>query len=336
MSGEWSGEPTGLFPAVGCIFPRKYTPFLQSFFAVTSWSLLSDSTQESVPLIHKSSKCHQEAICWVHLHKFDMDGRCGGAGNMTPYPFLFASCLWSRRTLLYRSKEVYHNRPERGAGAHSVVQQRPHFLLKALPFFQSALCAPAMHKLCLAKASFYLHFFLWPVESCHCPFMTYISCGLLSSTAWLVGGCCSVASVRLCCTSWYLDSGSLTSGRWACAYSWEYLPPSEGLWLGCFRKCHFGIPRNTEFYTELVLFRVIPRNFLLFNSAEFRGILCGFVSTEFRIPSNENTIIEPITKDLWKLLMYFVVKGTVARDLPHFHQKYPPRSMIHILSWFHI
>ncbi len=34
--------------------------------------------------------------------------------------------------------------------------------------------------------------------------------------------------------------------------------------------------------------------------------------------------------------MYFVVKGTVARDLPPFHQKYPPRSMIHILSWFHI
>jgi hypothetical protein len=36
--------------------------------------------------------------------------------------------------------------------------------------------------------------------------------------------------------------------------------------VGCFRKCHFRIPRNTEFYTELVLFRVIPRNFLLFNS----------------------------------------------------------------------
>jgi hypothetical protein len=70
--------------------------------------------------------------------------------------------------------------------------------------------------------------------------------------------------------------------------------------LGCFRKCHFGIPRNTEFYTELVLFRVIPRNsakFLLFNSAEFGGIPCRFVYTEFRISSNENTIIEPITKD---------------------------------------
>jgi hypothetical protein len=67
--------------------------------------------------------------------------------------------------------------------------------------------------------------------------------------------------------------------------------------LGCFRKCHFGIPRNTEFYTELVLFLVIPRNFLLFNSTEFRGIPCRFVYTEFRIPSNEN-------------------KGTVVRDLP--------------------
>ncbi len=56
--------------------------------------------------------------------------------------------------------------------------------------------------------------------------------------------------------------------------------------LGCFRKCHFGIPRNTEFYTELVLFRVILRNFLLFNSAELRGIPYRFVFTEFRIPSN--------------------------------------------------
>jgi hypothetical protein len=37
---------------------------------------------------------------------------------------------------------------------------------------------------------------------------------------------------------------------------------------------------------------------------------------EFGMPSNENTIIEPITKDLSKLLMYFVVKGTVARDSP--------------------
>jgi hypothetical protein len=68
--------------------------------------------------------------------------------------------------------------------------------------------------------------------------------------------------------------------------------------VGCFRKCYFGIPRNTEFYTELVLFRVIPRNFLRFNSAEFRGIPCRYVYTEFRIPPNENTIIEPITKDL--------------------------------------
>ncbi len=56
--------------------------------------------------------------------------------------------------------------------------------------------------------------------------------------------------------------------------------------IGCFRKCHFGIPRNTEFYTELVLFRVIPQNFLLFNSAEFRGIPYRFVYTEFRIPSS--------------------------------------------------
>jgi hypothetical protein len=50
--------------------------------------------------------------------------------------------------------------------------------------------------------------------------------------------------------------------------------PMDVLAVGCFRKCHFGIPRNTEFYTELVLFRVILRNFLLFNSTEFRIGLC--------------------------------------------------------------
>jgi hypothetical protein len=68
--------------------------------------------------------------------------------------------------------------------------------------------------------------------------------------------------------------------------------------LGCFRKCHFGIPQNTEFYTELVLFHVIPRNSAKFFTVQFRRIPCRFVYTEFRIPSNENTIIEPITKDL--------------------------------------
>ncbi len=90
----------------------------------------------------------------------------------------------------------------------------------------------------------------------------------------------------------------------------------SSLQLGCFRKCQFGIPRNTEFYTELVLFRVIPRNSAKFVIVQFRGIPCRFVYTEFHIPSNENTVIEPITKDLLKLLMYFVVKGTVAQDLP--------------------
>jgi hypothetical protein len=64
-------------------------------------------------------------------------------------------------------------------------------------------------------------------------------------------------------------------------------------WLvGCFRKYLFGIPRNTEFSTELTLFRVIPRNsaeFLLFNTAKFRGIPYKFVYTELRIPLNENS-----------------------------------------------
>ncbi len=69
--------------------------------------------------------------------------------------------------------------------------------------------------------------------------------------------------------------------------------------VGCFRKCYFGIPRNKEFCTELVLFRVIPRNFLLFYSAEFRGTPNRFVYTEFRIPSNLATafcIMQPGVK----------------------------------------
>ncbi len=40
-------------------------------------------------------------------------------------------------------------------------------------------------------------------------------------------------------------------------------------------------------YTELTVFRVIPQNFLLFNTAKFRGILYKFVYTEFRIPLND-------------------------------------------------
>ncbi len=42
--------------------------------------------------------------------------------------------------------------------------------------------------------------------------------------------------------------------------------------LGCFWKCLFGILRNTEFYTELTLFRVIPQIF--------------FYCTILRIPLN--------------------------------------------------
>jgi hypothetical protein len=122
------------------------------------------------------------------------------------------------------------------------------------------------------------------------------------------------------------DKGSPLNFFWFFSPNPHYVRNDMGPRLGCFRKCHFGIPRNTEFYTELVLFRVIPRNFLLFNSAEF-----VFVYTEFRIPSNENAIIELIRKDLWKLLMYFVVKGAVARDLP------PPFFFIkstHLGAWF--
>ncbi len=101
--------------------------------------------------------------------------------------------------------------------------------------------------------------------------------------------------------------------------------------LGCFRKCHFGIPRNTEFYTELVLFRVIPRNSAKFFTVQFRGISRN--SAEFRVGSFiRNSVYLQMKIQLLKILMYFVVKGTVARDLPPFHRKYPSRSMIHILS----
>jgi hypothetical protein len=55
---------------------------------------------------------------------------------------------------------------------------------------------------------------------------------------------------------------------------------------------------NSAEYGILYGIGFIPRNFLLFNSAEFRRIPYRFVYTEFRIPLNENTITEPITKDL--------------------------------------
>ncbi len=63
-------------------------------------------------------------------------------------------------------------------------------------------------------------------------------------------------------------------------------PKHKNFELGCFRKCHFGIPRNTEFYTELVLFHVILRNSTKLFTVQFCGIPYRFVYTEFRIPSN--------------------------------------------------
>ncbi len=41
----------------------------------------------------------------------------------------------------------------------------------------------------------------------------------------------------------------------------------------------FGIPRNSEFYTEVIL---LPRNSDLLNSVEFHRIPCSFLHTEFR------------------------------------------------------
>jgi hypothetical protein len=69
-----------------------------------------------------------------------------------------------------------------------------------------------------------------------------------------------------------------------------------GLELGRFRKCLFGIPRNTEFYAELTLFRIILQIFLLYIKAKVRGILYWFMYTEFCIPSNENSSIKKLKK----------------------------------------
>jgi hypothetical protein len=75
------------------------------------------------------------------------------------------------------------------------------------------------------------------------------------------------------------------------------------IYVGCFRKCLFGIPRNTELYTELTLFRLVPHNFLLY-TAKFRGFTYRLVYMEFIIPSNENLNIKKIKKSTkeWYML----------------------------------
>jgi hypothetical protein len=62
--------------------------------------------------------------------------------------------------------------------------------------------------------------------------------------------------------------------------------------LRCFQKCLFRTPRNSKFNTELTLFRVITRNFLLLlprNSPEFRKCSCtrnsAYLQTEVARPS---------------------------------------------------
>jgi hypothetical protein len=61
--------------------------------------------------------------------------------------------------------------------------------------------------------------------------------------------------------------------------------------------------------------------FLLFNTAKFHGIRYRFVYTEFRQPSNENSSIQPITKNLLKLVLYFVV-NTVHKYCKKTKEKY--------------
>jgi hypothetical protein len=55
---------------------------------------------------------------------------------------------------------------------------------------------------------------------------------------------------------------------------------------------------NSAEYRILYGIDFILRNSAKFFTAQSRGILYRFVYTKFRIPSNENTIIEPVTKDL--------------------------------------
>jgi hypothetical protein len=55
---------------------------------------------------------------------------------------------------------------------------------------------------------------------------------------------------------------------------------------------------NSAEYGILSGIGFILRNSVKFFTVQFRGIPCRFMYMEFRIPSNENTIIEPITKDL--------------------------------------
>jgi hypothetical protein len=49
-------------------------------------------------------------------------------------------------------------------------------------------------------------------------------------------------------------------------------------------------------------------------AAEFHGIPYMFELTEFHIPSNENSSVQPITKNLWKLVLYVIV-NTVYKEL---------------------
>ncbi len=101
--------------------------------------------------------------------------------------------------------------------------------------------------------------------------------------------------------------------------------------VGCFWKGLFEIPRNTEFYTELTLFHVIPRNSTKFFTVQYREIPQN--SAEFHIGScirNSvylQTIIESTTQSY---------RDSSARFFTSvfFHQKYPPWTLIHILSWF--
>ncbi len=119
---------------------------------------------------------------------------------------------------------------------------------------------------------------------------------------------CTPCHARLWCARPRSGATLCMSSPWRsmlCANIRSKKNAEVGMLLRCFRKCLFGILQNTEFYTELTLFRVIPRNILVFSTAKFR---------EIRIPLNENSSIQPITINLWKLVLYFVV-NTVDKQL---------------------
>jgi hypothetical protein len=68
--------------------------------------------------------------------------------------------------------------------------------------------------------------------------------------------------------------------------------PGVCFMVGSFRKCLFGILRNTEFYLEFTLFLVIPQIFCTVQYREIPRNSLQVMYTKFCIPSNKNSSIK--------------------------------------------